>query len=202
VKASNFWLIFGFLTWFVLWCPQPSLLFVKELGKPVINGEAEPAPTLIHSRSWMSPCPGNNPKTHQRNVKIELRDPHLVEGPLYTGLKKLGAKFEHFWLFVWPQLTYKCYNIGHKGCKLASRFWWYPFLQPWGQYHKVQPLLLTWGRLIFEIFFSISAVAPSVISPCGWFQLLHNRNAWFELNIRLDSYCKAGVRAAVQVLGI
>jgi hypothetical protein len=99
VKASNFLLIFGFLTWFVLRCPQPSLLFVKELGKPVINGEAEPAPTLIHSPSWMSPCPRNNPKTHQRNVKIELRDPHLVEGPLYTGLKKLGAKFEHFWLF-------------------------------------------------------------------------------------------------------
>jgi hypothetical protein len=34
-------------------------------------------------------------------------------------LKKLGANFEHFWLFVWPQVTNKCYNFGHKGCKLA-----------------------------------------------------------------------------------
>jgi hypothetical protein len=33
LKASNFFfsLTFGFLTCFVLWCPQPSLLFVKEL---------------------------------------------------------------------------------------------------------------------------------------------------------------------------
>jgi hypothetical protein len=35
---------------------------------------------------------------------------------------------------------------------LASQFWWYPFLQPWGQYHKVQHLLVTWGRLIFFFF--------------------------------------------------
>jgi hypothetical protein len=55
VKASKFLLIFGFLTCFVLWCPRPSLLFVKELGKPVINGQAERAPSLIRSSSWMSP---------------------------------------------------------------------------------------------------------------------------------------------------
>jgi hypothetical protein len=57
VEASNFLLIFGLLTCFVLWCQQPSLLFAKELGKPVINGQTEPAPTLIHSHSWMSPFP-------------------------------------------------------------------------------------------------------------------------------------------------
>jgi hypothetical protein len=55
VKASNILLIFGFLTCFLLWCPQPSLLFVKELGKPVINDQAEPAPTLMHSPE---PFPG------------------------------------------------------------------------------------------------------------------------------------------------
>jgi hypothetical protein len=38
VKAYYFLLIFGFMTCFVLWCPQPNLLFVKELGKLVING--------------------------------------------------------------------------------------------------------------------------------------------------------------------
>jgi hypothetical protein len=79
VKASNFLLTFGFLTCFVLWCPQPpSLLFVKELGKPVINDQAEPAPTLMHAPSWMRPFPDYHCKTHKRNVKFELRDPDLV----------------------------------------------------------------------------------------------------------------------------
>jgi hypothetical protein len=78
VKASNFLLTFGFLTCFVLWCPQPSLLFVKELGKPVINNQAEPAPTLMHSPSGMRPFPDYHCKTHTRNVKFELRDPDLV----------------------------------------------------------------------------------------------------------------------------
>jgi hypothetical protein len=47
---------------------------VKELGKPIINGQAEPAPTLIHSPPFLD----NNSKTHQRNVKFELRNPDLV----------------------------------------------------------------------------------------------------------------------------
>jgi hypothetical protein len=34
--------------------PQPSLLFVKELGKPLINGQAEPAPTFMRSPSRMN----------------------------------------------------------------------------------------------------------------------------------------------------
>ncbi len=41
--------------------------------------------------------------------------------------KKLGANFEHFGLVVWPQVTNKCWNIGPKGCKLASQIWWYLF---------------------------------------------------------------------------
>jgi hypothetical protein len=51
MKATYFLRIFGFMTCFVLWCPQPNLLFVKELGKPVINGQAKLAPTLLHSLS-------------------------------------------------------------------------------------------------------------------------------------------------------
>jgi hypothetical protein len=51
MKANKFFVIFSYLTCFVLWCPQQSLLFVKELGKLVVNGQAEPAPTLIHSPS-------------------------------------------------------------------------------------------------------------------------------------------------------
>ncbi len=78
MKASNFLLTFGFLTWFVFWCPQPSLLFVKELGKPVINDQAEPAPTLMHSPSSMSTFPDHRGKTHKRNVKFEFRDPDIV----------------------------------------------------------------------------------------------------------------------------
>jgi hypothetical protein len=31
-----------------------------------------------------------------------------------SGLKKLGANFEHFWLVVWPPVTNKCYNIDVK----------------------------------------------------------------------------------------
>jgi len=31
--------------------PATKLLFVKELGKPVINDQAEPAPALMHSPS-------------------------------------------------------------------------------------------------------------------------------------------------------
>jgi hypothetical protein len=78
VKASKFLLIFGFLTCFVLWCPQPSLLFVKELGKPVINGQAEHASYSNTFTFLNEPFPHNNSKTHQRNVKFELRDPDLV----------------------------------------------------------------------------------------------------------------------------
>jgi hypothetical protein len=36
------------------------------------------APTLIHSPSWMRPFSHSNSKTHQRNVKFELRHPYLV----------------------------------------------------------------------------------------------------------------------------
>ncbi len=61
MKASIFVLIFGFLTCFALWCPQPSLLFVKELGKPVINGQAEPAPT------------SNEPKDPKDDIKKEAK---------------------------------------------------------------------------------------------------------------------------------
>jgi len=107
VKANNFLRIFGFLTCFVLWCPQPSLLLVKQLGKPVINGQAEPAPSLIHSPSWMRPFSDNNCKTYQRNVKFELRDPDLVYGLLYTrsqGWKNLGPSFSIFDFLSGPKL--------------------------------------------------------------------------------------------------
>ncbi len=62
MKASKFLLIFGFLTCFVLWCRRPCLLFVKELGKPVIDGQAEHAATSIHSPSSMSPFPILTPR--------------------------------------------------------------------------------------------------------------------------------------------
>jgi hypothetical protein len=42
--------------WPVLWCPQPNSLFVKELGKHVINGQSEPAATnapIGRSVHWM-----------------------------------------------------------------------------------------------------------------------------------------------------
>jgi hypothetical protein len=50
VKASNFLLIFGL-------CygahNQVWLGFLKELGQPVNNEQAEPAPALVHSPSWI-----------------------------------------------------------------------------------------------------------------------------------------------------
>ncbi len=45
MEVNKFLLIFGFLTCFVLLGSQPSLLFVKELAKPVINGQPETAAT-------------------------------------------------------------------------------------------------------------------------------------------------------------
>jgi hypothetical protein len=53
-----------------------------------------------------------------------------------------------------------------KGCKLASQILWYSFFSPLGpiQGHKVQHLLVTWGRL--KIFFCVSALTPSV-KPLG-----------------------------------
>jgi hypothetical protein len=57
MKANKFLLICGFLTYFALWCPQPSLLFMKEFGKRVINGQAKLTTTLIHSPSRMNTFP-------------------------------------------------------------------------------------------------------------------------------------------------
>jgi hypothetical protein len=51
--------------------------------------------------------------------------------------------------------------------------------------HKVQHLLVTWGRL--KRIFLISALAPSVKPLGADFNFCTNRNAWFGLNIGPDS---------------
>ncbi len=93
------------------------------------------------------------------------------------GWKFLGANFEYFWLLVCHQLTNKCLNIGPKGFyKLCSSMAMVSFFSSLGsiQCHKVQHLLLTWGRL--KIFSCLDSL--SVNKPLGF---------WFELNIGLDS---------------
>ncbi len=90
-------------------------------------------------------------------------------------LKKLGAHFEHFWLVVWPQVTNKCQNIdirilinvGTLTPRVANwllKFDGILFFFP-GQgstySHKVQHLLVTWGRLNICFFFYFQ---PSVES--------------------------------------
>jgi hypothetical protein len=52
------------------------------------------------------------------------------------------------------------------GYKLGSQNSMVFFFQPWGKYkgHKVQHLLITWGRL--KRFFSISVLTPRV-KPLG-----------------------------------
>jgi hypothetical protein len=73
--------------------------------------------------------------------------------------EKLGANFEHFWLVVWPQVTNKCENIDIRILKNAGTL--VPRVAHWPsnfdgilfsalgpiQGHKVQHLLVTWGRL-------------------------------------------------------
>jgi len=64
--------------------------------------------------------------------------PRVISGTLVNTLKILGPNFEHFWVANWPKLLItagtlrqdinKCWNIGPRGCKLASQMWWYLFL--------------------------------------------------------------------------
>jgi hypothetical protein len=66
----------------------------------------------------------------------------------------------------WCQYINKCWNIGPKGCKLASQIWRYPCFKPWGQYkgHKSSAFISNLGHI--EKVFSISALTPSV-KPLG-----------------------------------
>ncbi len=85
----------------------------------------------------------------------------VVLGPLCSrsqGQKNL-ANFEHFWVANWPQVTNKCYNIDvmiliNAGTLTQAVTNWPPkfdgiLLSALGpiQGHKVQHLLVTWGRL-------------------------------------------------------
>jgi hypothetical protein len=84
-------------------------------------------------------------------------------GPLHTrsqGQKNLGANFEHFWRVLWPQ-----------GLQIG-----FPNLMGPIQGHKVQHLLVTWGQ-IEKIFFSISALTPSVKALGAEFNFCTNTNA-------------------------
>jgi hypothetical protein len=86
--------------------------------------------------------------------------------------KKLGANFEHFGLVVWPQVNNKCRNIdirilinaGTLAPRVANwlpKFDATPFfsgLRPI-QGHKVQHLLVNWGRL--KSFFLFQPLTPS-----------------------------------------
>jgi hypothetical protein len=155
MKASYFLLIFGFMICFVLWCPQPSFLFVKELGKLLINGQAKFAPTLIHSPSWMGPFFDNNSKMRQRNVKIELRDLDLVWGSLYTksqGWKNSRSTLSIFGFLSSPKLFINVITLAMKVANWLPKFVGILFstLEPI-QGHIVQHLLVTWARL--KIFF-------------------------------------------------
>jgi len=71
----------------------------------------------------------------------------------------------------------KCWNIGPKGCKLASKIpsFFFVFFKALGprQGRKVQHLLVTWGRLK-GFFLNISALKMPNGKPLGMiFQLLH-----------------------------
>jgi hypothetical protein len=66
---------------------------------------------------------------------------------------------------------------------------------------KVQHLLVTWGRLK-RFFFVFQPWKCLMESPWGWFfNFCTNRNAWFELNLGLDSLCKVGLGPNVKVDG-
>jgi hypothetical protein len=56
----------------------------------------------------------------------------------------------------------KCWNIGPKGCKLASQIGWYPLLS-FGA-NTSSAFISNFGRI--EKFFSSSALTPSV-KPLG-----------------------------------
>jgi hypothetical protein len=106
----------------------------------------------------------------------------MIHGPLYTrspGSKNLGPTLSILGLFVWPQVTNKmlehwhrdiskCSNIGPKGCKIGLSNSMVSFFPPLGpiQGHKVQHLLVTWGRLKRKRFFLIQPLTPSV-KPLG-----------------------------------
>ncbi len=89
----------------------------------------------------------------------------------------------------WCQDINNCWNIGPKGCKLASQILWYPFLASGPkQSHKVQHYL---GQI--EKIFSISALTWSVKPLGDDFNFCTDRDAWFELNLGLDYLCKVGL---------
>jgi hypothetical protein len=82
---------------------------------------------------------------------------HRSQGPKHLGptLSIFGfllAPTYYKMLEHWCQGINKCWNIGPKGCKLASQIRWYPFFSLGSiQGYKVQHLLVTWGWL--KIFF-------------------------------------------------
>jgi hypothetical protein len=85
----------------------------------------------------------------------------------------------------------KCWNIGLKGCKMASQMQWYPFFQSWGQYKAIKSSAFTSNLEQIENTFFLFQPWLLVWSPWGWFPTFAPIGiAWFELNIGLDSYYK------------
>jgi hypothetical protein len=92
----------------------------------------------------------------EENIAVVTRilNASTTKARFKLGVKKLGAKFQHFWLVVWPQGL----QIGFPDSMVS----FFSVLGPIQGHNKVQHLLVTWGR-----FFSISALTPSVKKPFG-----------------------------------
>ncbi len=77
--------------------------------------------------------------------------------------------------------------------RVANWLPWYPFLALGPiQGHKVQHLLVAWGRLNFNFspYFSLDSYCKALGAK---FNFWTNRNALLGLNIGPDSQCKAGL---------
>ncbi len=83
----------------------------------------------------------------KKTTKTCTRQSSRGGGDIQQLPKQLGANFEHFWFIVWPQVTNKYYNIDVR--KLINAQTMAPRVATWlpKQGHKVQHLLVTWGRL-------------------------------------------------------